>query len=133
MSAEPSAAPAAAEEAPPPPVQDDDEEEGEEETEYLFVSLEDVMGGEKDVAWASELMIEGLLTATPKVTIANITYAAEYDDDVGSTFYFDRAALQRVNDAHYRELSELALDPGADEDPLHCVTSRRMRVFVPGV
>ena len=125
------AAPAAAE--PPAPAQDEEEgeEEGEEETEYIFVSLEDVMGGEKDIAWATELMIEGLLTDKPKVTLANITYAAEWDDDVGSTMYFDRAALKRIEEAHQREVRELTLDFGADEDPLECVTSRRLRVFVP--
>ena len=73
-----------------------EEDDGEEEYEYVFVNLEDVYSGHQDLASASEIVIEGLLTDKPKVTVANITYAGEYDDDLGSTMYFDRASLQRV-------------------------------------
>lgn len=107
-----------------------EEDDGEEEYEYVFVNLEDVYSGHQDLASASEIVIEGLLTDKPKVTVANITYAGEYDDDLGSTMYFDRASLQRVEQTHRREVSELSLTPH-DEEPLVCMTSKRLRTFVP--
>ena len=54
-------------------------------------------------------------------------YGASWDDDIGSTLYFDRAKLKRVADAQDRELSELTMRQ-SEEQPLACVTSKRLRL-----
>ena len=48
--------------------------EAEEEVEYVFVSLEGVDHAEHDLASARELVLEGLLTENPKVTLAGVRY-----------------------------------------------------------
>ena len=103
-------------------------EEEIEECEYLFVSLEEATYPPADVA-GHEMVIERLLTSKPKVTIAGVKYASSYEDDIGSTLYFDRTALRRVADAHARELDELELAPDEElEAPPVCVTSKRLCV-----
>jgi hypothetical protein len=98
----------------------------EEEHEYLFVSLE---GVPESLYGAEDIFLEGLLTETPRVTVGDTQYSATFDDDVGSTLFFDRAALKRVADAQDRSLSELRVLP-VDERPLTCVTSKRLRLSV---
>ena len=58
---------------------------------------------------------------------APLRYGASWDDDIGSTLYFERAKLKRVADAQDRELSELTMRQ-SEEQPLACVTSKRLRL-----
>ena len=61
------------------------------------------------------------------MVLAGQSYSGRYDEDVGSTLFFDRAALKRIADAQSREAAELSLKQ-ADEEALVCVTSKRIRL-----
>ena len=94
-----------------------------EETEYIFVSLEGL-----DVpatALSGPLTIEGLLTDTPSVTVGNKRYRGQFDEDIGSTLLFDKQTLKRAADAQDRVSRDLTLER-TDEEPLVCITSRRL-------
>ena len=49
-------------------------ESEEEEAEYVFVSLEGVDHADADLLRARELVVEGLGTENPKVTLAGVRY-----------------------------------------------------------
>ena len=99
----------------------------EEETEYLFVSLEGLRHAHEELAKEDELVLENLLSEEPSITLGGMTFAAVYDEDIGSTMYFDRAALDRVAETAQREVRELRIYPN-DEKPLVAVTSKRLRL-----
>jgi hypothetical protein len=100
-----------------------EEEDEEADEEYIFVSLEGV-----DTTPASlngTLVIEGLLTNAPTITIGAKRYRGAFSEDVGSTLFFDRAALKGVADAQDRASRESTLGK-ANMDPLVCVTVKRL-------
>ena len=99
----------------------------DEEVEYIFVSLEGVAGAQEDLARGGELIVEGLLSGEPRGTVGGITYRGAFDEDLGSTLFFDRAALKRIADSQSSEVSTLTL-AAEQEEPLVCVTSKRLRV-----
>ena len=51
-----------------------------------------------------------------------------FDEDIGSTLLFDRASLKRMAEAEVREASDLTMQSTADEQPLACVTTKRLRL-----
>ena len=67
------------------------------------------------------------LTLSLSLWLCTHRYGASWDDDIGSTLYFERAKLKRVADAQDRELSELTMRQ-SEEQPLACVTSKRLRL-----
>ena len=71
---------------------------------------------------------QGLLTDAPRLTIGGQSYSGTYDEDIGSTMIFDRALLKRMADAQNREAKELTSQDAGEEDPLLCVTTKRLRV-----
>ena len=74
-----------------------------------------------------EIILEGLLTDAPRVTIGGVPYVGEYDEDIGSTLYFDRSRLQQVADGQDRALNELRERPADDEQALVAVSSKRLK------
>ena len=102
------------------------EEEEEEEIEYVFVSLE----GVSNAVPSGEIAIDGILSDAPTVTVGGRSFTARFDEDLGSTLYFDRGSLKRAADAEDQEAAELELDGSASrETPLVCVTSKRLRII----
>ena len=101
--------------------------DAEEETEYVFVSLEGAPEAQGDFDNEEEIILEGLLTDAPRVTIGGVPYVGEYDEDIGSTLYFDRSRLQQVADGQDRALNELRERPADDEQALVAVSSKRLK------
>lgn len=123
-----------------------DVEEEEEEVEYVLLSVE----GGSQAPLAGDVTLEvrrrrtrahrssltetarthpqGLLTDAPRVTIGNTAYQGTFDEDVGSTMLFDRSSLKRLADAQVRESRDLTLAPTNSEQPLVCVTTKRLRL-----
>lgn len=102
---------------------------GGEDVEYVFVSLEDLpRSAQEDLTNAGELVLSGLLSDRPTCTIGGITYGATFDEDIGSTFYFDRASLQRLDELERRQVDELRILDMSGEAPLRAVTSKRLKL-----
>ena len=102
----------------------DQPQEEEEEIEYIFVSLEG-----SDATPRDEIAIDNILSDAPTVTVSGRSFTARFDEDLGSTLYFDRSSLKRAADAEEHEAAELELEGSADRDPsLVCVTSKRLRI-----
>ena len=51
-----------------------------------------------------------------------------YEEDVGSTLVFDRSKLKRAAEAHDRALRDLVFEDADAEQPLVCVTAKRLRL-----
>lgn len=111
------------------PQEDHQETEDEHEVEYLFVSFEDADPPPVFHEGAS-LTLEGLLTAAPTATIGGQRFAGTFDDDIGSTLFFDRNALKRASDVEAYEVSNVATAPPAsDHTPeLVCITTKRLKL-----
>ena len=106
--------------------------EEEEEVEYVFVSLEGLPKAAESLASGAELLIEGLLTEAPRVEVGGRAYRAAFDEDIGSTMFFNCSSLKRVADVKEREASDLTLLRQEKlEDPLVCVTSKRLCLHRP--
>lgn len=99
----------------------------EEHVEYCFISFEGLPGAEADLQLEKEIIVEGMLTEEPRVTLGGITHNCVFDEDVGSTFYFEAESLARVAEAEATELEEMRL-VNHNEQPLLAVTSKRMRL-----
>lgn len=138
----------------PKVVLDEDGAAWEEDVEFVFVSLE---GGDPKQL-AGEVVVEvchtaiptaagcgspccdspttlrvpgqsqGLLTEAPTLRLGSETYRGTFDEDVGSTMIFDRGSLKRLTDAHLHETRDLTLAPNGSEEPLVCVTTKRLKL-----
>ena len=73
-------------------------------------------------------MTQDLLSETPKATIGGHKFHDTFDDDIGSTLAFNRASLKRLAGTSAREGRGLVLERRSDENPLVCVTSKRLRL-----
>lgn len=50
-----------------------------------------------------------------------------FDEDVGSTLFFDRRSLRRFSEAQQRAATQLTPEQ-PDEEPLVCVATKRIRL-----
>ena len=62
------------------------------------------------------------------MSLGGQTYQGTFDEDIGSTMLFDRGSLKRLADAHMHETRDLALAPTDGEEPLVCITTKRLRL-----
>ena len=108
-------------------VVDEEEQEGEEEeeVEYVFVSFEGVRPQSSEPLVGSSLVIDNIHTDNPTISIRGDTYHGRFEEDLGSTLFFDRSSLKRVADAQRREVRDLVLER-TDEKPLVCVATKRL-------
>ena len=82
-----------------------------------------------DLEKAKEIAIEGLLGEKPKLVVDGVPYRTEWDDDIGSTLYFDKTTLKRIHDEEKREIETLTLVDTSHEKPLVSVTSKRLKLL----
>ena len=96
----------------------------EDEEIFIFVSLE----GVGEALPLNEIAVDGLLTDNPKIAFGGRSFPGIFDEDVGSTMFFDRAKLKRTADAQTRETNALSLAPSDEAPPLVAITAKRLRV-----
>ena len=73
---------------------------------------------------------QDLLTSTPKVHVGGQVFHGSFDEDVGSTLLFDRASLKRMAEREELEAKELTLRATDEEQPLVCISTKRLRCHV---
>ena len=71
---------------------------------------------------------QALDTAAPTIQLGEHLLRGTYDEDIGSTLVFDRSKLKRAAEAHDRALRDLVFEETNDEQPLVCVTTKRLRL-----
>ena len=71
---------------------------------------------------------QALDTAAPTIQLGEHLLRGTYDEDIGSTLVFDRSKLKRAAEAHDRALRDLVFEEANDEQPLVCVTTKRLRL-----
>ena len=71
---------------------------------------------------------QALDTAAPTIQLGEHVLRGTYEEDIGSTLIFDRSKLKRAAEAHDRALRDLVFEETNDEQPLVCVTTKRLRL-----